>query len=160
MATWIEIITSSSWFVLASGLASILALGITMYVAWRIRALQRAVIARYQLPTMVRQLEKNRGLLSDLLSDFDHNETAIRDLFVRIRSATENVEAKISGSQRRLARKLIVEIGRYLGRHSLWRWFLHLRGEDPESHCRRIYEILLGLTESLRHSITDAQTRI
>ncbi len=73
MATWIETIASSPWFVVASGLASIFALGITMYVAWRIRVLQRAVVAKYQLPAMVRQLDKTRRSLSELLNDFDHN---------------------------------------------------------------------------------------
>ncbi|MCH8808410.1 MAG: hypothetical protein IH993_01035 [Proteobacteria bacterium] len=160
MATWIETIVSSPWFVLASGLASILALAITMYVAWRIRALQRAVIVKFRLPSMVRQLDRNRSSLSDLLNDFNHNQTTIRDLLVRTKSAIQRVETKISGDERRLAKELIVEIGGYLGRDSRWRRLLRLSAEAPEGHCRRIYEMLLELTESLRHSIADAQARI
>ncbi len=163
MPGWIEWIAAAPWFVLVSGLASIASLCISIYVASRVRAIQREMYMRSRVPELLKQLRNVRSTLAKQLNNFDANREGIREILVIASPAIESLKSKFAGDTRRKLVALEKDIALYLGArqpHLWFAWFARGSSHETKEKCRTIYETLLGLIGTAEQQSADYRERL
>lgn len=161
MTEWAYWISNSAWFTLSGGIASIASLAISVYVASRVRAIQRETYFRHRVPDLLKDLRRTSTELAKFLNDFESNRRDVRELLIKTRPAVENLGSKFSGEMRRKAKVLLTELDSYLGtRHLLFRKTWNANPQETVDRCRAVYEMLLDLDETAKHQMADYRERI
>ena len=110
------------WFWLGriADIASLVALAVTIYVAWKVRSLQNRMIARGRTPELQEQLSKQASVLVAQLSEFSTRRNDIRSTLVGILASVQHLAQKAPKEFRAELEALASEIKRYVPRKLLY----------------------------------------
>lgn len=88
------------WIGFAGSLASIIGLGVTVWIWFKIREISRGFLLRARVPELIRSLRKDIRRLSDGLREFDERQHDLKSILAACEAKVDNIRSKLP---RRLA---------------------------------------------------------
>ena len=126
--------------------ASILGFGLSAYIAYTARRINRFVLIHKRLPQLLRKLEKNSSTLSNLLNTFDQSVVDIQNELSRCSANLKSVKRKVHRPESASISKLIKLIGKSSGKNQI-----------SADSTREIHKQLLYVVEDLKNYQVDFQ---
>ena len=106
----------NSWHTVLSdigSIASLVGLGLTVYVVWGLRSIRNNYIFRVRAPDFVKDIEKSRKILLKCGTDFDSAKHEISVELVRVEARLEAMEPRMRGNAKKAAQEALLCIKKY-----------------------------------------------
>ncbi|MCP9493777.1 MAG: hypothetical protein MSG64_04890 [Pyrinomonadaceae bacterium MAG19_C2-C3] len=95
---------------LVASWASIISLGLTIYVAWNVRILANKYIFRLRAPQFIRMLNKKASTLIDYANDFKNFQLEIGDELARMDVRLKAMQRRMRGESKKDVKELRARI--------------------------------------------------